>query len=831
MSEVHAVLTRLFERHRIVLWYDAKSELRAEFEAVSLPGVAKIELRNNQFGVKYRVLRQEPNQRFLLYHEGPPPPDLDNWLLDVQLAHTEFRADQAALWLAELGLGLEFGELAASHAEFFRSGRRRQALKQMLAVDDTHSRMRLKMLAICANAEPRLEEILEALLGELAEDKDEKMRLALRCQLAGFLWQQMERSFAYGSETPGMRDFAIELFKSCYAMGLGEGARLDPEAQTFVRRWKDSVSHRHAFAALSEQAAGALGIEYDLERRAWRDLVAVDLFEVIDHKILSDLASEAANRTLPAAACEQIIRQRRQSPWFERYEHVYRAIGSAAGFFEALEEADLTVLSLSDAVRHYTQAWYRLDQVYRQFHFHARSSGQPTLLAPLAERVENLYTNNFLLKLNDRWQEVVDACERWQTEPYLRQDAFWDQRVHKNFLQKGNKIFVVISDGLRYETGEELLRLIRQEDRYEASLEAALTLLPSFTQLGMAALLPHQALALAADGQTVLVDDQSSQGLDYRQKALERALPGRARAIKAEDLLAMGKEEARALVRDHDVVYVYHNRIDQTGDKRESEERVFEAAQDTLEELVRIVKKLVNANASNVLITADHGFIYQHQSLAESDFLSVEPEGAAILNRNRRFVLGKGLAASPSFKKLTSAQVGLQGDMEILIPKSINRLRVRGAGSRYVHGGASLQEIIVPVLQVTKKRESDVSVVEVDILRGASAVITSGQITVPLYQTAPVSEKVQPRRLRAGIYTLAGAPISDQHDLIFDLAEEDPRQRERRVQFVLTRQADEANNQEVILRLDERIPETTHYRPYKTARYQLRRSFTSDFEW
>jgi hypothetical protein len=37
-------------------------------------------------------------------------------------------------------------------------------------------------------------------------------------------------------------------------------------------------------------------------------------------------------------------------------------------------------------------------------------------------------------------------------------------------------------------------------------------------------------------------------------------------------------------------------------------------------------------------------------------------------------------------------QVGLSGSAEMLIPKSINRLRLSGSCFRYVHGGASLQE-------------------------------------------------------------------------------------------------------------------------------------------
>jgi hypothetical protein len=46
--------------------------------------------------------------------------------------------------------------------------------------------------------------------------------------------------------------------------------------------------------------------------------------------------------------------------------------------------------------------------------------------------------------------------------------------------------------------------------------------------------------------------------------------------------------------------------------------------------------------------------------------------------------------------------------VEVQIPKSINRLRLKGSGSRFVHGGASLQEVVIPVLKINKKRQSDV---------------------------------------------------------------------------------------------------------------------------
>ncbi len=830
MTRLAQPLLQLFGKYRIVFWYDEKNELRHEFDAVTLPDIEKIVLENNQFGVKYRILRQEPKQKFLLYQAGPSPADLDNWLLDVETAHGSFHAAQIALWLSELGLAIEFAGVIEAHAGFFQADKRRTLLQKLLRPDDSARQIRLKLLAVCAGAEPQLDAILKHLLGELASQKDEKSKLIERFALANFLWEQVARTYGYKSATPNIRDFVLALFKACYMMGLGEPSSLTNDALVFLKSWKDSVHHQVAFETLSAECADILSIEQELQGRGYRDLAEMDLFELIDRKILSELVRDVANRTISASDCEQLIRQRRQSVWFKRYVHPYEAINGAAQFLQLLDKVDLNMRSLVDGIQQYSQVWYQVDQSYRQFIFHVRQSGQSTLLAPLLEQIENLYTNNYLLPLNNRWQPWVDACTHWEAPPVLAQSAFFSERVWP-FLQRGNKVFVIISDALRYEIGEELLHLIRQEDRYDATLEPALCVLPSFTQLGMAALLPHTTLALAGDGAgAVLVDGNSSQGTENRKKILEKALPGRATALKAEELLAMGREESRALFRDYAVVYIYHNRIDATGDKRDTEERVFDAAAETLDELIKLIKKLANANVSNMLVTADHGFLYQNRALEESDFASQEPSGTEITEHNRRFVLGQGLVASAGFKHFVASAVGLQGQTEMLLPKSINRLRVRGAGSRYVHGGASLQEVVIPVIQINKKRQSDVTQVEVDIIRGSTTTITAGQISVAFYQTDPVTEKVQPRRLRAGIYTQAGTLISDQHELAFNLTAENARAREIRIQFVLTKSADAANNQEVILRLDERVADTSHYRDYKATRYTLRRSFTSDFD-
>ena len=830
-KRIAQALKKLFAKHRIVFWYDAKQELRNQFELLELADVEKLELTNNEYGIKYKILREQPKQKFLLYRDGPQPADLDNWLLDVQLAHGEFRTDQVAIWLSELGLGLEFTEVVQDHTEFFQAIKRKEALKKLLTADDTMGQIRLKMLAVCTSSDARIDTILESLLQELADERDEKIRLIDRCNLSGFLWEQLNRHFGYQSQEASIRDFVIELFKSCYAMGTDGEVNLTGDALVFLKRWKDSRQFEDCFETLSAECAEVLGIKEDLYKRDFRELLELDYFQLIDQKIISDLVREVAARTVSPGDVAIWVRQRRQGHWYSKYRHLYEAIDYAAQFIHVLGEISLNMTSLTEGVQNYSHSWYQLDQLYRKFIYHVGTSAQVSLMADLAKKIENLYTNNYLLKLGDTFQDFVDTSTTWEALPILSQRQFFDYWV-KPFLSKNNKVCVIISDAMRYEVGHELLSLIRQEDRYSAELQPLLAMLPSYTQLGMAALLPNKSLAFVDDNSgTVLVDGQKSQGTANRNKILKTALNSRGEAISSEKLMQLNRDESRELLKNNDVIYIYHNHIDHIGDQMHSEGQTFEATEKALVDVIKLIKKLTAANANNILVTADHGFIYQHRTLDESDFSSVEVKGDTILSRGRRFALGKGLINSPSLHKFSAKQLGLEGEMEVQIPKSINRLRLQGSGSRFVHGGASLQEVVIPVLKINKKRQSDISFVEVDILRGASSVITSGQLAVTLYQAEPVTDKIQARTLRAGIYTEAGELISDSHELTFDLHSDNVRERELMVRFILTNKADEVNGQEVILRLEEKHAGTSHYKEYKSIRYIMRRSFTSDFDF
>lgn len=827
-------LLRLYEDHghRIVFWYDAARDLRGAFDAVDLPGVTKLEIANNEFGLKHRILREEPKGRFLLYKEGPEPPMAENWLLDLQLATAVFRADQAAIWVAELGVPAKFEAAVRDHMEFYRSSKRLDALREMERdrPSDHENDIRRKMLAVCAGSNGDLDTVIEALLAELAEQRDDALRLIDRVGLLPFFWTEVAARYGYAPDAPDFQDFAISLFASAWARAMGDKAALTGDAALMFRRWSASKYAVSAFEALSSDYQDVLKIKDYLATRDFRKLMAHDHFEEVDRRIVLEIVKGLSEQSLNATDLLAWVRERRQSHWYGRYADVYQAIEAATEFQKALAEADLTMTSVSDGVKRYVASWFRLDQLYRKFIYHMQKSGQAGLLSSLYEAVEKRYTTNFVLKLNDAWQDQVARIDDWMVPGFPRQMDFYRDQAAE-FRRKDQKVVVVISDALRYEVAEEALRQIRSLNRFEAELKPMIGALPSYTQLGMAALLPHQRLSFADDSDLVLLDGASTVGAGPREKALTAGRAGdRAKVLAAKDFMNLGTTEGKEIFRDHDILYLYHNQIDAAGDKLATEENVPKAAEDAIEDLVKLVRKLTSANFSNILITADHGFLWQHRALEESGFAISEPEGQ-IAVRNRRFVIGRDLTSGAGMKKFTAAQLGLSGDHEVQIPNSINRLRVKGSGSRYVHGGASLQEIVLPVLRVGKQRKEDVGQVTVQIVPPARAQITTSQIQITFYQLEPMTEKLQARQLRAAIFAEDGALISEEADLDFNFTSDNPREREMPRRFLLNRAAEAYNDQTVFVKLQMRIGNTSHYEDHAVQPLLLKRGISTDFDF
>jgi len=402
VSSIKQNLEKKFKDHRIVLWYDGKKELRSEFDELNLSGVEKLIIDNNELGLKYYILRENPDQKFLLYHEGEEPKKEDNWLLDIKLAYTDFRTDQIALYLLELGheFGPEYNHIIENHIEFFKNKKRRESLIKILKNKESKESLTMKILATTTGSpDVQIISVIETLFEELAEGKNEKYKLVEAYSLNEFFWMQVDSQFKYKNETPTIKDFAIELFKSAYHQSLMIKNRLSKDVIIFIQRWKDSIRNRNSFEMLSEQFSTILSIDSDLENRSVDELENMDFFELIDRKIISELVNDTSQQAKNSQKVEQVIKARRNTYWFEKYETLYNAILAASLCIERIENADLSVNSLDDGIRKYSETYWEIDYHYRKLVYNAKKSAQASLMNKLLNSVENLYSNKFLLSI------------------------------------------------------------------------------------------------------------------------------------------------------------------------------------------------------------------------------------------------------------------------------------------------------------------------------------------------------------------------------------------------------------------------------------------------
>lgn len=832
MSEVSAVrphLERRFADQRVVFWHDPHGQYASDLDGLDLPGVTTLRVANDEYGIKHRLLHQQPDDRFLVYRTGQPPAGTSNWLLDLELAYGVFTAHRSSLVSQDLGLSADgIDEVVQAHEKFFNASKRVQSLKALLTPDDDAARLRAKMSAVVlGQKEHSLLEITRTLFIENAKGVRTKYDALLDYGLDDFYWRGVASIYGYEATSPSIDDFILWIFRKAI-----DGFRSDrpgglQNIQLDFASFRNDRRSQQALATLARRASADLDYKATIEEAGFRELVAVDLFEETDRKIIADLARAVTEQTVTAREVAEVVRARQSSVWIDGYRQLYTAIAAAADLLSELSTIDFTFSTFDEALERYRNEWFRIDQLYRQFTHARRTFEGPHPLDPLREQVEKRYTNKFVYELGNAWQKQVDEAGTWRSATVRSQRSFYGDYVEQ-LVRDDKKAVVIVSDALRYEVAEELGSRIRQEDRFDAELEAVLGVLPSYTQLGMAALLPHRTLKHSPDGKTVLADDQPTNGTAFRKKILETV---GGTAIQAEDFKALSPEERRELFRNNRVLYVYHDVIDATGDKQGTERRVFEAAEQALGELVDLVKKAANANATNIFVTADHGFLFQDEELPQQFFLSEAPHGDKILVKNKRYVLGHGLKVDFAFTTFSGVQLELDSDIEVQIPKSIHRLRLPGGGTRFVHGGATLQEVVVPVLAINKKRKSDTRLVNVKVLPDTDK-ITTGQLVVKLFQSEPVSDKVQARVLRAGLYVGETLISNDpQPELTFDSASGEQRDRYQSIQLLLNKDANDYNNRAVEFRLEERIPNTNQWRVYEKAIYTLKRSFTSDFDF
>lgn len=252
----------------------------------------------------------------------------------------------------------------------------------------------------------------------------------------------------------------------------------------------------------------------------------------------------------------------------------------------------------------------------------------------------------------------------------------------------------------------------------------------------------------------------------------------------------MKKEERRELTVGKDVIYIYHNWIDATGDKASTETKVFDACETAIQEIISILRIIIgDLSGTNIFITADHGFLYSYRPLVESDKLDRKAFSGEVLELGRRYALTASDTEAEHLLPICLSHELDGASIKGFAPQDTIRMKVQGGGENYVHGGISLQELAVPVIAFKNIRASYKNYVEVKNaelkLLSESRKVSNLIFSLEFHQRQPVGDKIQPCTYSIYMADDTGAPVSDRQTVIADKSSENAADRVFRVRFNL----------------------------------------------
>ncbi|MEG1156189.1 MAG: BREX-1 system phosphatase PglZ type A, partial [Acinetobacter sp.] len=552
LSQLQQGLEQAFytEQHRIVFWYDAEQSFSEEVKALKLKDVQILNMaEESSLAIKLKLELQDQQGKYLLYFPSPEPETEKDWLLDIKLYSRSFYADRFSIIFNELGLQQQsLREHLAKREEFLKAKARLSALKRYIQPDADAQDLDMAMIAAVVKADSaELMHIVLALADEMVQQNlslevnPDSFAELEKFQLVPALVTALQAEIGYpasveelNGEAPfKLGTFFIRLMSTGFCESLGDIPLWAQElvmssvssratARAFLSRWRDSSKYYPTFDTLSQTVANALRIQEKVGAFDLEQLLDVMTFEVIEQKVIVDLASQ-----IPAATKAElehfrtIISTRLDGYWASKhkddatrrkYRTVYTALQAAIELFSLRQQFDAGFyFDSSEALyKAYEQELYRFDMAYR--HYSAASQrAHVDILKKLDEEVENCYSYWFIDHLARNWGERVEAEQRlnvWKVADIPNQQNFYDTHV-RSLLNSATKrrIVVIISDAFRYEAAVELRDRINEKRYSEATLSSQLGVVPSYTTLGMASLLPHQTLEYKeAAGDDVLVD-------------------------------------------------------------------------------------------------------------------------------------------------------------------------------------------------------------------------------------------------------------------------------------------------------------------------------------
>ncbi|WP_420378797.1 BREX-1 system phosphatase PglZ type A [Gilvibacter sp.] len=791
---------------RVLFFFDPTKEYEQEVKELDLPDVQVVFWENNPFSLKVKLVQELANDKVFLYLPMKQPASQEEYhafpLLALLIANRELQLDNVGGFMEDFQLQRHQKSLVAKYIKELKYANVQKVVQPLLNAANFNESQLQKGL-VSAFLKFKTIESWPIIVGRLTilagdEDTTELDRVLKKIKdlnLEDIVLKRIEEVTAYNAANLNketLEDVGKSVLYNKLTQTLSEADKDDPYS-------KFKVSDTTQLTRLNQML-------HELDRHPQLNSKFEDLLAKFSKHIKGDklieIYGEEANfaefntemiwaivakiHTNVASAPEGVIKQLEtlslQTHVNEMVPKLLTYLIQASKMHQRIKQVKTYVLDRPEEYIHeYTNQWYKVDSSYRR----AVLSYKSLETSDIPENIDvetihdtlNATYDKHTDQLNREWLKCLDQFGFNYAEINVpKQYDFYQTEIDP----ADQKVVVIISDALRYEAGQELLSEMHGDSKNTAEMRFMLASIPSKTNIGMAQLLPGGEMEF---NQGEIKIDGTSTASTYRGKILKTAKVN-SEAIQFGNLEGMERSDVREIFKN-EVVYVYHDVIDAMGDKKRSERRTFDAVEDAVVELKKFVKLLHSSyNVAKVYITADHGFLYNDKKIKEKDQEKL-PKADFIQSHNRYFLADTEVSKELSYTFPLSATTQFKDDVLVTIPYSVNRYNKGGVGHQFVHGGGSLQELVIPLIESSRKRTDVTKKVNPMLLKKAGHRIVSNILKLDILQENEVSRLEKERTIKVGLYKDTEL-VSNEEEILLNATSESPRERISRIELTLS---------------------------------------------
>lgn len=765
------------QNRAIIFWEDLKEENKDFINEINITGLNIIvHTHRNQFKLKKLIELDKPKEDFLIYRIEEMK-DNENWLLDIEKYSDTFSPDTIALLIDEFDVRDSLKDSFRKYEKFFLNQKRKSSFERFYYKDISEKEMFLSILAVLFKLSSRsFNDIMKTIIILLITEENQFYLELEKYNLKERFISLIKSEFGIDLKKYNSEIFIRKLILAQFTYKLNTKYFLDLEelnknncyiTMDYLLKDKEVKSTLSKYLEDIEESPEIKNI---LESLTMEELLHIGTFEIIDKIIIRKLLEmiEDVNPNYDLLISYVKIRKREITN-YEKYISHYRVLETALEFLRITKDIKIQFNHAKRVIEAYVDKFYKIDTLYRKFYVSFEKISDNEQYMPLRDKIEIQYNNNYNRTLSEEWESHLDDDFSMDHKimGVLNQQNFYNSEIAE-YSRKKNKIFVIISDALRYEAGIELAELLAQESSDKSRIEKdyMLASIPSITSICMSALLPNEGIRY--DNGNINIKGISTKGSLNREKILKEKNTD-SMVISSNDVMRLSRDEITEITKGKYVIYIYHDTIDAIGDNKKTEDKVFDAVETAIEELKNLVLSLNSkARANNIYITADHGFLYQRTELKEYDKLSKFQMD--ILEQGKRYIISEEEVQEEGLKRIEMKPLFKDENLKAYIPCRNLRIKQQGGGSKFVHGGISIQELLVPFIKFKslKNEIEKKSKVSLELLN-SSKIISNNFINLSFLQTEKVDtlNKVFRRKVIIGFYD-GDESISDEKIVVLD---------------------------------------------------------------